>query len=247
MRQRARQGKAGQKPRQNQKKQTGPPAIQKGAGHAAQREGQHDGGMQTQAFARTGPSGRVNRMEKPFQPVRQFQPHIGEHSCHMGGADTRPGNACDRGVLEPHEETQPVGQHRIPWLGRKQKIHSPQKPKQAGFQQNAPCVDRRQVVATARIDQQRGQGVRRLDLLLHRVDSRIEAIRVATAMPVRDVKRLTRLLCEKIETIDPGFGIERMVLIASLAEPMDQRQTVSSLIAEEEVEGSKNRLSRFPR
>ncbi|WP_041633308.1 hypothetical protein [Acetobacter pasteurianus] len=102
-------------------------------------------------------------------------------------------------------------------------------------------------MATARIDQQRGQGVRRLDLLLHRVDSRIEAIRVATAMPVRDVKRLTRLLCEKIETIDPGFGIERMVLIASLAEPMDQRQTVSSLIAEEEVEGSKNRLSRFPR
>lgn len=94
---------------------------------------------------------------------------------------------------------------------------------------------------------ERGQGVRRLDLLLHRVDSRTEAIRVATAVPVRDVKRLTRLLCEKIENIDPGFGIERMVLIASLAEPMDRRQTVSSLIAEEEVEGSKNRLSRFPR
>ncbi|OUL64496.1 nucleotidyltransferase, partial [Acetobacter senegalensis] len=31
---------------------------------------------------------------------------------------------------------------------------------------------------------ERGQGVRRLDLLLHRVDSRTEAIRVATAMPV---------------------------------------------------------------
>ncbi|MFT8785629.1 DUF6504 family protein [Gluconobacter oxydans] len=85
---------------------------------------------------------------------------------------------------------------------------------------------------------ERGQGVRRLDLLLHLVDSRTEAIRVATAMPVRDVKRLTRLLCEKIETIDPGFGIERMVLIASLAEPMDRRQTVSSLIAEEEVDVS---------
>ncbi|WEQ55009.1 DNA polymerase Y family protein [Komagataeibacter nataicola] len=85
---------------------------------------------------------------------------------------------------------------------------------------------------------ERGQGVRRLDLLLHRVDSRTEAIRVATAMPVRDVKRLTRLLCEKIETIDPGFGIERMVLIASLAEPMDRRQTVSSLIAEEEADVS---------
>jgi protein ImuB len=85
---------------------------------------------------------------------------------------------------------------------------------------------------------ERGQGVRRLDLLLHRVDSRTEAIRVATAIPVRDVKRLTRLLCEKIETINPGFGIERMVLIASLEEPMDRRQTVSSLIAEEETDVS---------
>ncbi|WP_249196832.1 DNA polymerase Y family protein [Gluconobacter cerinus] len=85
---------------------------------------------------------------------------------------------------------------------------------------------------------ERGQGVRRLDLLLHRVDRRTEAVRVATATPVRDVRRLTQLLCEKIETIDPGFGIERMVLIASLAEPMDRRQTVSSLIEEEESDVS---------
>ena len=46
-----------------------------------------------------------------------------------------------------------------------------------------------------------GLGARRLDLLLHRVDNRIEAIRIGTALPVRDVKRLTRLLCDKIEKI----------------------------------------------
>ncbi|MBS1104354.1 DNA polymerase Y family protein [Gluconobacter sp. Dm-62] len=86
--------------------------------------------------------------------------------------------------------------------------------------------------------EERGQGVRCLDLVLYRVDSRTEAIRVATAMPVRDVKRLTRLLCGKIETVDPGFGIERMVLTASLAEPMDRRQTVSSLISVEEADVS---------
>ena len=51
----------------------------------------------------------------------------------------------------------------------------------------------------------KGLGARRLDLLFHRVDNRIEAIRVGTALPVRDVKRLTRLLCDKIETIDPGL------------------------------------------
>ena len=75
-----------------------------------------------------------------------------------------------------------------------------------------------------------GLGARRLDLLLHRVDNRIEAIRVGTALPVRDVKRLTRLLTDKIETIDPGFGIELMRLAATIAEPLVARQTISSLI-----------------
>ncbi|RVD00775.1 DNA polymerase Y family protein, partial [Mesorhizobium sp. M7A.F.Ca.ET.027.02.1.1] len=46
----------------------------------------------------------------------------------------------------------------------------------------------------------RGLGARRLDLLFFRVDNRVEAIRVGTATPVRDVKRLTRLLTDKIET-----------------------------------------------
>ncbi|MCW4589188.1 DNA polymerase Y family protein [Gluconacetobacter entanii] len=61
---------------------------------------------------------------------------------------------------------------------------------------------------------------------------------LATAMPVRDVRRLTRLLCDRIETIDPGFGIERMVLTASLAEPILHRQGVSALIEEEEADVS---------
>jgi len=44
------------------------------------------------------------------------------------------------------------------------------------------------------------------------------------ARPVRDVKRLTRLLCDRIETVDPGFGIERMHLIATVAEPLPDVQ-----------------------
>lgn len=73
-------------------------------------------------------------------------------------------------------------------------------------------------------------GARRLDLLFHRVDNRIEAIRIGTAAPVRDVKRLTRLLCDKLETIDPGFGIEVMTLRATLAEPFGRRQLASLLV-----------------
>ena len=64
----------------------------------------------------------------------------------------------------------------------------------------------------------KGLGARRLDLLFHRVDVRIEAIRIGTATPVRDVKRLTRLLCDKIETVEPGFGIEIMRLAATRAD-----------------------------
>lgn len=70
-------------------------------------------------------------------------------------------------------------------------------------------------------------GARRLDLICHGVDSRAQAVRVGMATPVRDVKRLTRLLCDKIETIEPGFGIEVMTLAASVAEPLERRQIVN--------------------
>ncbi len=79
-----------------------------------------------------------------------------------------------------------------------------------------------------------GLGARRLDLLFHRVDNRIEAIRVGTAAPVREARRLTRLLSDRIETVDPGFGIELMTLTATRAEPLRDRQTISTLVEPEE-------------
>lgn len=84
--------------------------------------------------------------------------------------------------------------------------------------------------------EKRGLGARRLDLLFHRVDSSLQAIRVGTAQPVRDEKRLTRLLSDRIEAIDPGFGIEIMDLTATLAEPLVLQQAVSSLIEEEQAD-----------
>lgn len=74
-----------------------------------------------------------------------------------------------------------------------------------------------------------GLGALRLDLLCHRVDSRAQAVRVSLALPSRDAKRLTRLLCDRIETIAPGFGIEIMTLAASATEPLAPRQSVSAL------------------
>jgi protein ImuB len=84
----------------------------------------------------------------------------------------------------------------------------------------------------------RGLGARRLDLLFGLVDNRVQAVRVGMAQPVRDVKRLTRLLCDKIETVDPGFGIEIMRLAATAAETFATKQAVSSLIEEPEADVS---------
>jgi protein ImuB len=81
--------------------------------------------------------------------------------------------------------------------------------------------------------QAKGLGARRLDLLFHRVDSQMQAIRIGTSTPVRDARRLTRLLCDKIETIDPGFGVEQMRLCATLVEPFETKQIRTSLLSED--------------
>ncbi|MFT4160239.1 DUF6504 family protein [Shinella sp.] len=84
--------------------------------------------------------------------------------------------------------------------------------------------------------EKRGLGARRLDLVFHRVDASLQAIRVGTARAVREEKRLVRLLCDRIETIDPGFGIEILDLTATLAEPLVLQQAVSSLVEEERAD-----------
>src|SRR5258708_6272374 len=92
------------------------------------------------------------------------------------------------------------------------------------------------VVQLCELFEAKGLGAKRLDLLFHRVDNRIEAVRIGTALPVRDVRRLTRLLCHKIETVDPGFVIEIMRLAATHAEHLPPRQMISSLTEEPEAD-----------
>ncbi|NTJ11714.1 Y-family DNA polymerase [Rhizobium lusitanum] len=86
--------------------------------------------------------------------------------------------------------------------------------------------------------EEKGLGARRVDLLFHRVDTSYQAIRAGTATPVRDVKRLTRLLTDRIETIDPGFGIEILSLTATHAEQLIERQVISSLVEEPQADVS---------
>ncbi|WP_435269156.1 Y-family DNA polymerase [Shinella sp. BE166] len=78
-----------------------------------------------------------------------------------------------------------------------------------------------------------GLGARRCDLIIHRVDNTRQYLRAGLAKPVRDPARLSKLLCDRIQTIEPGFGIEKMVLVAVFAETLEERQVASSLIEEE--------------
>lgn len=78
--------------------------------------------------------------------------------------------------------------------------------------------------------ERQGLGARRLDLLCDRVDNHRQAVRVGLAVAQRDPARLTRLLCDRIETIAPGFGIESMALAATVTEPLSPRQLGSDLL-----------------
>jgi protein ImuB len=79
---------------------------------------------------------------------------------------------------------------------------------------------------------QGGLGARQADLVFGRIDGAAQTLRIGTAAPTRDPAHLARLLTGKIETIDPGFGIETMLLAASATEPLGARQVVSDLCAE---------------
>lgn len=69
-----------------------------------------------------------------------------------------------------------------------------------------------------------GVGARRLDLALYRIDGRLERVAIGTAFPSRDTRHLGRLFEEKLPQIDPGLGIEDMVLTATSAEKLAAAQ-----------------------
>jgi protein ImuB len=80
-----------------------------------------------------------------------------------------------------------------------------------------------------------GEGARRLALTLYRVDGGACVIELGTARPSREPRHLLRLFDERLGTVDPGLGIEDMMLAASLAEPQGPAQL--ALVARGATEG----------
>jgi protein ImuB len=69
-----------------------------------------------------------------------------------------------------------------------------------------------------------GLGARQLSLAAYRIDGRIERIAIGTAFPSRDTRHLWRLFGEKLEKVDPGLGIEDLVLTAESVEKLAATQ-----------------------
>jgi protein ImuB len=69
-----------------------------------------------------------------------------------------------------------------------------------------------------------GQGARRLELTLYRVDGTLQRAAVGTSRAGREVKHLYRLFAEHLGRLDPGFGVEAMTLATRRTEPFGATQ-----------------------
>ncbi|HWF01694.1 MAG TPA: DNA polymerase Y family protein [Caulobacteraceae bacterium] len=69
-----------------------------------------------------------------------------------------------------------------------------------------------------------GQGARAFELSFHGVDNQARRLAVRLALPGRDAERIARLFAPRLETIDPGFGLEAVSLAADEITPTGPRQ-----------------------
>jgi protein ImuB len=83
-----------------------------------------------------------------------------------------------------------------------------------------------------RLLEQAGLAVRGLDFICERIDGAELGVRIGTARATRDRDHLLRLLAPKIETIEPGFGIERVRLLAWRVEPLGPQPLAGILAGE---------------
>ncbi|MGA8196076.1 MAG: DNA polymerase Y family protein [Acetobacteraceae bacterium] len=75
------------------------------------------------------------------------------------------------------------------------------------------------------------KGGRRFVARFFRVDEDVPQIAVTTALAVRDAGYLAKLLREKLDTVDPGFGIEVIALEAEIVAPLRAPQVQFSDLA----------------
>ena len=70
-----------------------------------------------------------------------------------------------------------------------------------------------------------GEGARRLHLVCQRVDGDRRTLTVGTSRPLRRKRPLMGLFAEKLDQVEPGFGIDEIVLATDVVETLDELQT----------------------
>lgn len=83
---------------------------------------------------------------------------------------------------------------------------------------------RRLLADLARALERAGQGARRVRLGLHRVDGAIACLEARAARPSRDPAHLFRLLGERLDGLELGFGVELAILEAAETAPLAAAQ-----------------------
>lgn len=90
-----------------------------------------------------------------------------------------------------------------------------------------------------------GLGARRLRLELRRVDGADAVATVGLARPLDDPRRIAPLFRPRLESVDAGFGIDRLRLVATEVEPLPPVQLTTGCRAEVESEAFADLLSRL--
>ncbi len=83
---------------------------------------------------------------------------------------------------------------------------------EAALKQALDCLCRQMAAAE--------QGVRRLSFTLYRGDGSISEVAIGTSRPNRQPAHLARLFFEKLERLDPGFGVDVAILAAIVVDPL---------------------------
>jgi protein ImuB len=79
----------------------------------------------------------------------------------------------------------------------------------------------------------RGEGARRLELALWRVDGEVLIRRIELAASTREASHITRLFAARLDDVEAGFGIEAVQLRASWSEPLALSQADLDAAAEQ--------------
>lgn len=83
-----------------------------------------------------------------------------------------------------------------------------------GRAEDIAAATSRLLAALCRQFDQAGVGARKLEIALYRVDGSVDRTAIGTSRPNRDNPKLMKLFEEKLGELDPGFGVELMILAA---------------------------------